>query len=553
MLQKLIIQNYALIDTVEISFSKQLNIITGETGAGKSIILGALSLILGQRQEQTSFFNPEKKCLVEGHFHIEPYALTSFFEENDLEYEALTIIRREITPDGRSRAFINDTPVNLAVLKSLTENLVAIHSQHAIIELNQQSFQLSVLDALAMQNHEVRAFGKKHRELQRKITQLAQLKAVAQQQFSEIDFLQFQFDELEQAKLIPNELEPLENELNALNHAEEILRNTHQVQQLIEESEYSSLTQLKTALPLLLAVEKYLPSISAITERLRSVQIELKDINEELLVINQEVEVNEERLVWVQERLNTIYHLLQKHRCKTVEELLEIQHQISDKLEKIQHSDDEIEQLNAEIHAENQILEGLAENIHTQRLQVIPELVQFVTQTLAKLGMPQTQFQVELVYSSTYNTLGKSEVNYWFSANAGQSLAKVSKVASGGELSRLMLSIKTLIAQKTALPTLIFDEIDTGISGEVALQMGHILEQLSTNLQVAAITHLPQIASKGQHHLFVYKSNATDTHTKTNLKLLNTEERIAAIAEMLSGKNPNEAAIANAKTLLNAH
>ena len=551
MLKRLAIRNYALIDDLDISFSDELNIMTGVTGAGKSIILGALSLILGQRAEGKYFFNQQKKCVIEGTFLVNEFHLNDFFTENDLDYNKETVLRREISSDGKSRAFINDTPVNLATLKQLGEKLIDIHSQHATLEINDEDFQLLVIDTVAgNQNllHTYREAFKAYRQTQ---SRLKELIALSERSKADLDYFQFQFDELEKANLSKGEQQDLEKELDALTHAEEIKRSLLTSIGLLYENEPSVIVQIKEAAINLASAERYNPEVKSLTERLNSCLIEIKDILSEIEGIEQSSLINEARLEEVNERLDLIYTLQKKHRAGSDTELISIREQISNKLDSILFADEDIEILKLESDQLHHKVMDLAAELDKSRNESIPKVEEQVMNTLAEIGMPNAilQIQHESLPEGKFDLNGNNQIRFLFSANKGQSALPMNKVASGGELSRLMLSIKSLIAVHTALPTIIFDEIDTGISGEVALKVGNIMEKLSKNMQVIAITHLPQIASKGNTHYCVYKDEQTD-NTHTNIRQLNEEERILELAKMLSGNNPGESAIQNARELL---
>ena len=594
MLQKLSISNYALIDNLEISFDGGLNILTGETGAGKSIILGALSLILGQRAEGRYFFNQQKKCVIEGTFTIEAFHLKQFFTDNDIDYEAQTVLRREISADGKSRAFVNDTPVNLNTLKALGEKLIDIHSQHATLEINDPEFQLLVVDAVAKHDELLNNYQSKFRSYKKALSKLDQLISESEKAKADLDYFQFQFDELEKANLIVDEQEPLEQELYALNNAEEIKSNLSGAWHLMQESEISAIIQLREAAHHLSVLEKYNPQISELHQRLNSAVIELKDIANEVEVIEQRTQTNDERAEEINNRLSMLYNLHKKHRVNSNAELLQLKDDLSNKIQLALTNDEEIEKLQLEIENSKTELEKLAAELSANRIKVIPGIEKNVCGSLAEMGMANAVLKIEqeggksevgrqkadvrsqksevggqksmikgLEYNDathptsdlrlpTSNSLTKNgidEIRILFSANKGHKLSEMSKVASGGELSRLMLAIKSLIAQNTALPTIIFDEIDTGVSGEVANKVGQIMERLAQNLQVITITHLPQIASKGKSHYFVYKDEEGAT-TYTRIKQLDTGERVLEIAKMLSGDKPGESALQNARELL---
>ncbi len=556
MLKKLSISNYALIDNLEISFDGGLNILTGETGAGKSIILGALSLILGQRAESRYFFNQQKKCVIEGTFIIGAFHLKQFFEENDLDYEAETVLRREISADGKSRAFVNDTPVTLPILKALGEKLIDIHSQHATLEINDPEFQLLVVDAVAKHSDLLNEYRTKFKAYRKASNKLKQLIEESDKAKADLDYYQFQFDELEKAGLVADEQEALEQELYSLNNAEEIKRNLLGAFYLMQDGETAAIIQLREAGHQLSLLEKHSPKAAELHQRLNSAVIELKDIATEIEHIEQQTQVNPERAEEVNNRLSTIYNLQKKHRVDSNAELLQLQNELSGKIQQAVFGDEAIEKLKQQLDSDKKELEALAAALSANRKKVIPEIEQQVLQSLAEMGMGNASMTIELSQADKGNSPsggmgdnGIDIVRFLFSANKGHSLAEMSKVASGGELSRLMLSIKSLIAQNTALPTIIFDEIDAGVSGEVANKVGQIMERLAANLQVITITHLPQIASKGQAHYFVYKDDE-GAATYTRIKQLDKNERILEIAKMLSGDKPGESALQNARELL---
>ncbi len=551
MLSRLIIRNYALIEDLDISFSHKLNILTGETGAGKSIILGALSLLLGQRAESRYFYNQQKKCVIEGIFAVSGYNLSSFFVEKELDYDEETVLRREISADGKSRAFINDTPVNLTVLRELGELLIDIHSQHATLEINDEKFQLLVVDSLAANGTLLTAYQENYLAYKKDTARLKELEEESRQAKADLDYYQFQFNELDQASLHNDEQEILEQELTALSHAEEIKRNLIAATYLLNDNEQAVVVQLKESLSQLQHIERFFPSVRELSQRLESTMIEIKDIAAEIETLEQKTHINEERSSEISERLAVIYNLQKKHRVTTVQELTDIKARLSDKLYSISFADDEIEKLKAGCSKLKAELIGLSDTLSASRNEVIPSIEDRIKEMLTEVGMPHAVLKIEniLLDEDMLNYTGRNKVQFLFSANKGQEPAPVNKVASGGELSRLMLSIKSLISRHTALPTIIFDEIDTGISGEVALKVGRILEKLADGMQVIAITHLPQIASKGDAHYCVYKDERQDK-THTNINLLSKEERITEIAKMLSGENPGEFALQHARELL---
>ena len=549
MLQKLSIRNYALIDSLDIEFDKGLNIITGETGAGKSIILGALSLILGQRAESKYFFSQDKKCVIEGNFVLADDKLKEVFEEYDLDFLNETILRREISIDGKSRSFINDTPVNLSILKQIGEKLIDIHSQHATQEINDADFQLLIVDSLA--NHKTVLFDYRtgYKKLRKESTRLKTLISEADEARNKQDYEQFLFNELEQANLKAGEQEDLEQELEKLTHAETIKKALVTASGLLTESEPSAIQILKEAQLQLQSIEKFDPNIQSLYERLKSSIIEIKDIANEVARLEENTLHSADRIEIINQRLDLFYSLQQKHRASNNDELLAIQTQLENNLNQLLSSDENIEKLQLEIQQLEQALGKQAANISINRKKAITIVQNQTAKTLKQVGMPSAQLVLEQKPLPALNKDGVDEITLLFTANAGQIPAPVNKVASGGELSRLMLAIKALLAQHTSLPTIIFDEIDTGISGEVALRVGEVMEDLADNMQVIAISHLPQIAAKGAAHYKVYKEDKAN-RTISNIVRLDQEGRVREIAQMLSGTNPTDAALEHAELLL---
>jgi len=551
MLARLSIKNYALIDEIDIELAPSLNIITGETGAGKSIILGALSLILGQRSESKYFFNQDKKCVIEGYFNIDNYRLKAFFDENDLDYELQTILRREIYSDGKTRAFINDTPVKLSTLKLLSERLIAIHSQHATLEINKESFQLLTIDGVAGNDQLLSDFQHSFGSYKKASESLTRLEIEISTLKSESDYNQFLFNELSEADLQVGEQNLLEEELNKLTHAEEIKRNLIAANQALDAQERSAIQLIKESLLQLQQSEKYLSSIHTLSERLNSCYIELKDINDEIYQLEDETFVNSERMDIIQERLSILYKLQQKHQLDTIEGLIDLRNNLDEKINAVSINEDNIEKLRAEKERLFSEAVDLANQLSKSREAAIPQIEQEIQASLTEVGMPHSQFKIQLQTTPQghLRNSGRDEVQFLFTANLGHEPQSVSKVASGGELSRLMLAIKSLIAKTTALPTIIFDEIDTGISGEVAIKVGELMRKLTENLQVIAITHLPQIASQGTSHFKVFKEEGKN-QTQTNIELLKDEKRVHEIAQMLGGKETTTTAILHARQLL---
>jgi len=549
MLNRLLIKNYALIDQLDINLSAGLNMLTGETGAGKSIILGALSLILGQRAESKYFYNQEKKCVIEGFFNIKGYLLKDYFDEFDLDYEDETILRREITADGKSRAFINDTPVNLSILKGLGERLIAIHSQHATLEINTEEFQFMTLDSVGNNTTLLAQYQETFKQYKETHKQLIALEEEIKQAQTEADYHQFLFDELASAKLAIDEQEELEQEQHQLSHAEEIKRSLLNAYFLLSEHDQPVIQALKEALQQIQQAERFVPHLKELTERLQSSLIEIKDIAEEIEQTERGVLFDEERLNVVNDRLSLLFQLQQKHHVSQVTDLIQIREDLNTKLAKQASNDEELTQLTSRYQQLEQACKELAAQLHQSREKAIPVVQKEVTHVLHEVGMPNSTLQIQLAPASQLRAFGSDTIQFLFSANKGMQPQPMSKVASGGELSRLMLSIKSLVAKTTALPTMIFDEIDTGISGEVALKVGQVMEDMAQYLQVIAITHLPQIASKGNTHYQVYKTD-TASITRTHMRQLTEEERVIELAQMLSGSNPGEAAIQHAKELL---
>jgi DNA repair protein RecN (Recombination protein N) len=548
-LKTLSIKNYALIDSLNIDFSGDLNILTGETGAGKSILLGAIGLIIGQRADSSVLRDKSEKCTSEGTFEIREYGLQAFFTENELDYDDVTILRREITPQGKSRAFINDTPVNVKVLHDLGMKLIDIHSQHQNLELNEKYYQLRLVDLVAGNAEILKNYAaefKKYQELQDKLSRTLDL---AEQSKKDLDYFEFQFKQLSEAKLVENEQEELEILLEKLTHAEEIKSVFGQVYQSLSEDERSVLAQMKENLNSIGKLRLVLPEAEQIFTRLESVYIELKDIASESSAIEDRTENDPERIEIVNQRLDLIYSLQQKHRVTSIAELLEIQTEFQSKIQLVSSYEQEIDQLGLEIQEKKEVLVRIGDDISKKRKSVAQAIETRVIEVLRNVGIPNAAFQVKFGRLTDFSPSGIDEVNFMFSANKNQELQEIGKIASGGEMSRLMLAIKTLITDARSLPTIIFDEIDTGVSGEVAVKMGQILQQMSETVQVLNITHLPQIAAKGNHHYKVYKFDLND-QTFTSIKKLTNQERIDEIAQMLSGEKYSATALETAKELL---
>lgn len=550
MLQTLNIQNYALIDELAFKPTQGLTVITGETGAGKSIIMGALGLILGQRADAKTVRTGANKCVIEAHFNIANYRLESFFEENDLEYDAdNTIIRREILATGKSRAFVNDVPVQLTVLKSLGEALIDIHSQHQNLLIGQDTFQLEVVDTMANNQKERSEYTEFYKELQAKRRELKALQEASAQGAQEADFARFQFQQLEEAQLKEGELEELEEEQEMLSHAEEIKGGLIQMSEQLDGENLSIIQTLKKLRDDAMSLSRVYPSISEIVERLESDYIDLKDIAGDVSSQAEEVNFDPERLEFVENRLSQLYTLLKKHGKETIAELIQIRNELDEKLQHFDNSDEELAEAEERLKAVTQQITHSADALTKSRQKAVKVFEKALVEKVAYLGMPNVRFEVQILPTKDFLATGKDVITFLFSANKNQALKPAGEVASGGEISRLMLSIKALIASAKTLPTIIFDEIDTGVSGDIADRMGEVMKQMSEHLQVITITHLPQVAGKGNAHFKVYKEDSA-TDTTTHINELVDEERVKEIARMLSGSQITEQAIANAKTLM---
>ena len=550
MLKSLFIQNFVLIDSLDICFNPGFSVITGETGAGKSIILGALSLVLGQRADGKSIKQGADKCVIEAIFDVSKYQLEPFFLGNDLEYDPEScILRRELYASGKSRAFVNDSPVPLAILKELGTKLIDIHSQHQNLLLGDNRFQLRVVDVMAENEILLILYKKEYTRYQGLRKALSALKERAAQSKQEEDYIRFQLDQLEEANLQPNEQEELEQEQETLSHAEEIKSSLYRVSSCLDGEEQGVVSLLKESLSSMDALERYFPRAKEIAERLRSAYIDLNDLASEMEGMIEDVEFNPDRLTWVNERLDTLYALQQKHRVSSVEELIVLRDQFRAQLADIDSFDEQIAALEKQVQDAYKELLQQAAVLSEQRKVAAVAFAQQLVQMVAPLGMPHTRFQVEVVPRKEPESDGMDEIRFLFSANKSMALQPVAQTASGGEISRLMLCIKAMIAGFTALPTIIFDEVDTGVSGDIADKMGHIMQDLGSKMQVFAITHLPQIAAQGEAHYFVYKEDVKD-RTLTRIRPLDKEERIREVARMLSGSALTEASLANAKDLL---
>lgn len=550
MLTSLTIKNYALIDNLQIDFNNGLSIITGETGAGKSILLGGLSLILGKRADLNSLKNTSEKCIIEAVFNIRSYNLKALFEEQDLDFEEQTIIRREILPSGKSRAFVNDSPVNLSSLQILGERLIDIHSQHQTLELTSNDFQFQVIDALANNEDELSKYQaklKQYKTLQRELKALQEDKAEA---IKEHDYNVFLLNELQEANLVEDELEQLEEEYETLNNIEGIKEKLGEAYQLLNDEEIGILTALTSLKNAFQKLSGFSPQYEELYNRANSSLIEMDDLFVEVNNLQEALEADPQRLEVVDAKLKLLHNLMQKHSAADVSELIAIRNELEEKVSVTENLDENIQKKEADIALKENELNAIAKTLHKKRIEVIPKLKTQLESILAGLGMANAQFKIEVGMGNSFYANGKDELSFLFSANKGGHFNELKKAASGGELSRIMLAIKSVLAKYIQLPTIMFDEIDTGVSGEISNKMGDIMLEMSKTMQVFAITHLPQIAAKGHSHFKVFKEDVNDV-TQTNLIKLNHDERIVEIAQMLGGKDLSSSAIAHAKELLN--
>jgi DNA repair protein RecN (Recombination protein N) len=550
MITSLSIKNYALIEKLAIDFSKGFSIITGETGAGKSIILGALGLVLGKRADLTSLKNKEEKCIIEAYFDISKYNLLPFFEANDLDYEDETIIRREILPSGKSRAFINDSPVNLQELQELSLFLIDIHSQHQTQELSEEKVQFEIIDAIADNQSTILDYQvllKSYKSDKSKLNSLLKKQA---ESTKEQEYNTFLLDELIAANLKSGEQESLEVDFEKLNNVEIIKESLDKSLAIANEEQIGVMHNLKEIKVSLQKIASFSPDYHSLLERITSLTIEFDDVSEELNRCSEKLINDPEQLELISQKLQMIYSLQKKHQVSTVEELLEIQNKLDNSLLEIGNLESEILALTNSIQQKTLTLDALASTIHKKRIDSIPVLSNKLISILETLGMPNVRFKIDINSTSTYFENGKDELQFLFSANKGTDFGLLKKVASGGEMSRIMLAVKAILAQYSKLPTLIFDEIDSGVSGEIANRMGEIMKEMSQTMQIFAITHLPQIAAKGTAHFKVSKSTIGED-TQSELKLLSSEERIVEIAQMLSGTVVSDSALNHAKALLN--
>lgn len=551
MLTELHIRNYAIIKEVDISFNNNLNVITGETGAGKSIIMGALALILGERADTKSLLNVQEKCVVEGVFNIKDYALKPYFNANDLDYDETCILRREISPNGKTRAFINDLPVNLVQLKELGIQLVDIVSQHQTLSLNDNQYQLSLVDAIADNQSNLETYQQLFKQFQLNKKTLDDLIEQEDKARLEEDYLNFIYSELADAAVTVNEQSELEQTLEVLSNAEVIQQSASESANALSTEETGIIEKLRQVKLTLQSGAKHHLKLTELTKRIDSTIIELKDIVEELETIAEQTQSNPEEINRIETRLQLLFTLQKKHRVNNNQELLDLKQQLETKLQSLTSLASKIAEVKAECDKQLSTLHVQANNISERRKKAIPEMEKKINQLLAQVQMEDAKINIKQEIKSTLHYSGLDEVELFFAANKGSQFQPINKVASGGELSRLMLCIKSLISDKMALPTIVFDEIDTGISGETALKVSKVMKQHATKHQVIAITHLPQIASKADNHLYVYKTAEKNT-TTTHIKPLEENERVEEIARMMHGANPSEKVLEAAKELINS-
>ncbi|NND15179.1 MAG: DNA repair protein RecN [Eudoraea sp.] len=550
MLASISIKNYALINDLQIDFGRGLNTITGETGAGKSILLGGLSMVLGKRADMAALRDKTRKCIIEAQFEIQAYDLKSIFEKNDLDYHPTTWIRREIHPNGRSRAFINDTPVTLDVLNGLSRRLIDVHSQHATIELTEEAVQLKVIDALAGNQNLRLSYQETLDQFNELSSKRDHLLEEQREAVRELDYNQFLLQELDEAQLEPGMQESLEEQQGALSNVENIKTDLAAAHQLLHDETIGVLGHLAQLRQITDQLSSYGSDYDSVNSRIRSVHIELDDLAGEFLTLQEGLEADPELLETINSRLQVLYSLLKKHNALHVDSLLEIKENLAMKVDNSAKLESQIEHLNGAIQETEEKLIGFATDLHVKRDAVMPRLIMKLEDQLKKLGMPNASFALSLEQSTTYKRNGKDNLIFKFTANKGSAHGDLKKVASGGELSRIMLSIKSILAEYETLPTLVFDEIDTGVSGEISNAMAQIMKAMSTHMQIFSITHLPQVASKGDLHYKVYKEDVNEV-TQTRIKLLTEDERIVELAEMLGGKTLSDSAMAHARQLLN--
>jgi DNA repair protein RecN (Recombination protein N) len=548
MLSHLLIKNYALIEHLELKPDAHFNIVTGETGAGKSIMLGAIGLLLGNRADTKTLYNESEKCIIEGTFDMAGFYIKNIFEEEELDFESSCILRREISPSGKSRAFINDTPVTLETLRKIASQLMDIHSQHDSILLGSNEYQLRIVDTYAQCHDKLVEYQEKYRTYKKLQDAYQQLQFEADQNKKEFDFNNFQLEELVKAKLNPNEQDLLEQELNILEHAEEVKLRLKTVYEFLNNSEQSILSVLQSTVNSLAPIASYSPEYRQYKDRIQSCLLELKDVSRDIESEEDNIELDGQKIIEIQDRLNLLYKLHQKHTVKSNGELLEIQAILEEKVSKVLNLSENLSAAKERVSKAFDAANNVAESLSKVRQKVLPEIEKRVIGLLSELGMPNAILKIQH-QNIQLNSEGIDQINFLFSANKGVTPRQLKDVASGGEFSRLMLAIKYVLGDKRSLPTIIFDEIDTGISGEVAIKVGKMMREMAQSIQVIAITHLHQIAGRGSSHFFVYKDNSS-AKTVSRIKQLSQDERIIEIAKMIGGENPTESAIHSAIEML---
>jgi DNA repair protein RecN (Recombination protein N) len=548
MLSHLLIKNYALIEHLELKPDAHFNIVTGETGAGKSIMLGAIGLLLGNRADTKTLYNELEKCIIEGTFNMAGFYIKNIFEEEELDYESSCILRREISPSGKSRAFINDTPVTLETLRKIASQLMDIHSQHDSILLGSNEYQLRIIDTYAQCHNKLVEYQEKYRTYKKLQDAYQQLQIEADQNKKEFDFNNFQLEELVKAKLKPDEQEQQEKELNILEHAEEVKLRLKTVYESLNNSEQSILSVLQSTVSSLAPIASYSPDYQQYKDRIQSCLLELKDVSRDIESEEDNIELDGQKIIEIQDRLNLLYKLHQKHAVKSNGELLEIQAILEEKVSKVLNLTENLSAAKERVSEAFDAATTLADSLSKVRQNILAEIEKRVIGLLIELGIPNAILKIQH-QNIQLNSEGIDQINFLFSANKGVTPRQLKDVASGGEFSRLMLAIKYVLSDKRSLPTIIFDEIDTGISGEVAIKVGKMMREMAESIQVIAITHLHQIAGRGSSHFFVYKDNSS-AKTVSRIKQLSQDERIIEIAKMIGGENPSESAIHSAIEIL---
>ena len=550
MLTSLSIKNYALIEDINIDLQPGFTIITGETGAGKSIMLGALGLLLGDRADFSSIRNSEKKCVIEGNFSISNYKLETFFKKEDLDYEPVSIIRREILPSGKSRAFINDTPVKISALQKLGTYLIDIHSQHETLSLGNVDYQFEVIDTIAKNESQILQYKKELREYRALLARFKELKEEQSQAAKEYDYNLFLLNELEEANLKAGMLEELEERYEELNNVEELTENLSSAINSLQQEEVGSLESLKSVRASLSRISRFSSNYEAFYERIQSVIIELDDLEAEMTGALERIEANPEELEMLNQKLQLIYNLQKKHNAEDVAELLNIMSALREKVSVTENAETALAEVQKAIKEQEAKISATANKLHENRVNIVPAFIEQTEQILKDLGMPNARLNIELEQVQEFLSNGRDNLNWYLAANKGGSFKEMKKAASGGELSRIMLAVKSILAAQSNLPTIIFDEIDTGVSGEIAQKIGGILQKMGNNMQVIAITHLPQIAGKGATHFKIFKEDHEEV-TQTKIVRLKEGERIEELALMLGGNTRSDSALAHARALLN--